>query len=214
MRLTRARMLLATVAALALMVGVGSAIAAGGNGNLKQVAARITDRTAMETAVAKDLGTTTAKLRAAIKASAIAKVDAAVAAKEITADEATTLKDAIADGSLPPMHLATAAGVAKDLGTTEAKLNAAWSDAAKAQAKAHLAQAVTDGKLTQAQADQMTAKIDAATITFGSGPGGPGGPGGHGGHGGPDGPGFGPPPSGSGSSSGSASTVPSSLKAA
>jgi len=208
MRLTRVRMLLATVAALALMVGVGSAIAATGNGNLKQEAARIADRTATGTAVAKSLGTSTAKLRAAIKASAIANVDAALAAKEITADEAATLKDAVADGSLPPMHLATAAGVAKELGTTEAKLNAAWSDAAKAQAKAHLAQAVTDGKLTQAQVDQMTAKIDAATITFGSGPGG------HGGHSGPDGPGFGVPRGGSGSSSGSASIVPLSLRAA
>jgi hypothetical protein len=210
MRLTRVRMLFATVAALALMVGVGSAIAASGDGNLKQEAARITDRTAMETAVAKNLGTTVAKLRAAIKASAIAKVDAVLAAKEITADEAATLKDALAEGSLPTMPLATAAGVAKELGTTEAKLDASWSDAAKAQAKAHLAQAVTDGKLTQAEADQMSARIDAATITFGSGPGGHGG---HGGHGGPDGPGFGPPPSGSGSSSGSASIVPSSLKA-
>jgi hypothetical protein len=214
MRLTRLRMVLATAAALALMVGVGSAIAATGTGNLKQEAARITDRTAMETAVARTLGTTATKLRAAIKASAIAKVDAALAAKELTADEATTLEDAIADGSLPPMHLATAADVAKELGTTEAKLNAAWSDAAKAQAKAHLAQAVADGKLTQAQADQMTAKIDAATITFGSGPGGPGGPGGRGGHGGPGGPGFGPPPGGSSSGSGSASIVPSSLRAA
>jgi hypothetical protein len=217
MRLTRVRIILATVTALALMVGVGGAIAAGGSGGLKQEAARIADRTAMETAVAQNLGTTAAKLRAAIKASALAKVDAALAANEVTADEATTLKDAIADGSLPTMHLATAAGVAKELGTTEAKLNAAWSDAAKAQAKAHLAQAVTDGKLTQAQADQMTAKIDAATITFGSGPGGPGspgGPGGHDGHDGPGGPGFGPPPGGSSSSSGSASIVPSSLKAA
>jgi len=210
MRLTRVRMLFATVAALALMVGAGSAIAASGNGDLKQEAARITDRTAMETAVAKNLGTTTAKLRAAVKASAIARVDAALAAKEITADEAATLKDAVGDGSLPTMHLATSAGVAKELGTTEAKLNAAWSDTAKAQAKAHLAQAVTDGTLTQAQADQMTAKIDAATITFGSGPGGPGG---HGGHGGPGGPGFGPPPSGSGTSSGPSSIVPSSLRA-
>jgi hypothetical protein len=214
MRLTRVRIILATVTALALMVGVGSAIAAGGDGNLKQEAARVTDRAAMEAAVAKNLGTTTAKLRAAIQASAVAKVDAALAAKEITADEAAALKDAVADGSLPTMHLATAAGVAKELATTEAKLNAAWSDAAKAQAKAHLTQAVTDGKLTQAQADQMTARIDAATITFGAGPGAPGGPGGHHGDGGPDGPGFGPRPGGSGSNSGSASIVPSSLKAA
>jgi hypothetical protein len=209
MRFTRARVLLATATALALMVGVGTAFAASGTGGLKQEAARIADRTAMETAVAKNLGTTVAKLRAAIKASATARIDSALAAKEITPDEAANLKDALADGSVPPLHLATAAGVAKELGTTEAKLNAAWSDASKAQAKARVAQGVKDGSLTQAQADQMTARIDAATITFGSGPGG--GPGGHGGHGGP---GFGPPPGGSSSSSGTGSIVPSSLRAA
>jgi len=200
-------MLLATVTALALVVGVGTAVAASGTPNLKQEAARIADRTAMETAVAKNLGTTVAKLRAAVKASALANIDSALAAKDITADEAATLNDAVADGSVPPLHLATGAAVAKRLGTTEAKLDAAWSDAAKAQAKARVAQAVKDGKLTQAQADTMTARIDAATITFGSGPGG------HGGHGGP---GFGPPPGGStsGSSSGTGSIVPSSLKAA
>jgi hypothetical protein len=215
MKRTRFRMTVAAVAALALMVGVGTAFAASGNGSLKREAARIADRASFEAAVAKNLGTTTAKLRAAIKASATARIDAALAVDDITADEAATLKDALADGSFPAERLATAAGVAKELGTTEAKLNAAYSDARKAQAKARVDQAVTDGKITEAYATELKAKIDAATFP-GFGAGGPGGAGHHG-----HGPGFGlgfgfgvPDSSGSGSSGSSgdsSSTRPTSL---
>ena len=102
MRLTKTRMLLATVTALALMVGVGTAFAASGNGpTLKQQAAEITSRTTFDAAVASNLGTTTAKLNAAIKAAATARINAALAAGDITAAEATTLKDALADGDDP-----------------------------------------------------------------------------------------------------------------
>lgn len=197
MRLTKVRMLLATAAALALMVGVGSAIAATGGGGLKQEAARITDRTSFEAAVAKNLDTTPAKLGAAVKAAAIARIDAALAADEITASEATTLKEALADGSCPAMRLATAAGVAKQLDTTEAKLDAAFSSAAKAQATARVDQALKDGKITESAAADMKAKIASATFPgFGAGGPGHGGPGGHGDHDGMGGPGmgFGPPP--------------------
>ena len=144
MRLTKVRMLFASVAALALMVGVGSAIAATGSGgkDLKQAAAQITGRASFEAAVAKNLGTTTAKLEAAVKAAAKANIAAALAADEITAAEAATLNDALADGTVPAMRLATAEGVAKELDTTVAKLNAAFSSAAKAQATARVDQAL------------------------------------------------------------------------
>lgn len=202
MRLTKVRMVFATAAALALMVGVGSAIAATGGGGLKQEAARIADRAGFEAAVAKSLGTTTAKLNAAIKAAATARIDAALAADEITAAEAATLKDALADG-MPAMRLATAAGVAKQLGTTEAKLNAAYSDARKAQAKARVDEALKAGNITEKYATELKAKIDAATFPgFGAGGmGHRGGPGGHGGHGMGMGPGFGLAPPADGASS-------------
>ncbi len=209
MRRTKVRMVVATAAALALMVGVGSAIAANGSGgkDLKQAAAQISGRASFETAVAKNLGTTKAKLNAAVKAAAKANIAAALAADEITADEAETLNDALADESVPAMRLATAEGVAKELDTTVAKLNAAFGSALEAQATARVDQALKDGKITEAQATEMKAKIDAATFP-GFGAGGPGhGPGGHGGHGGP-GMGFGPPPGvvlpAAGSSSGAA----------
>jgi hypothetical protein len=212
------RMLFATVAALALIVGVGSAIAATGSGpTLKQEAAGLTSRATFDAAVAKNLGTTTAKLNAAIKAAATARIDAALAAGEITSDEATTLRDALADGTMPAARLATAAGVAKQLNTTEAKLDAAYGDARKAQALARVDQAVADGKITDTYAATLKTQINAATFPgFGAGPGGPGG---HG-HGGPGGPGgglgfdFGIPPSSSSSSSSSGSSSSSSSTAA
>ena len=179
MRLTKARMLLATVTALALMVGVGTAIAAtGATADLKQEAARISaNARAFDASIAKSLGTTTAKLNAAIKAAATARIDAALAANEITAAEAETLKDALADGTIPAMRLATAAGVAKQLGTTEAKLNAAYSDAQKARPRPGSTQALTAGNITEKYATELKAQIDAATF-----PGfGAGGPGRHGG---------------------------------
>jgi multidrug efflux pump subunit AcrA (membrane-fusion protein) len=213
MRLTKARMMLATVTALALMVGVGTAFAASGNGpTLKQQAAQIAGRTTFDAAVASNLGTTTAKLNAAIKAAATARIDAALAADEITADEATTLKDALADGTIPAIRLATAATVAKQLNTTEAKVNAAYASAQKAQAIARVDTALKAGQITEAYATELKTQINAQTFPgFGAGPGG--GHHGHGGHGGPGmGLGFGPPADSGSSSSGSSSsssTLPS-----
>ena len=209
MRLTKARMLLATVTAFALMVGVGTAIAATGGSDLKQEASRLSAKASADTSIAKSLGTTTAKLNAAIAAAATARIDAALAAKEITAAEAETLKDALADGTLPAMRIATAAGVAERLGTTEAKLNAAYSDAQKAGAKARVDAALAAGNITEKYATELKAPIDAATFPgFGAGgPGRHGGPG-HGGHG----LGFGlepgiAPAAGSSSSAGAASSA-------
>lgn len=56
-------------------------------------------------------------------------------------------------------------------------------------AKEKTAQGVKDGRLTQAQADEISKKIDSGDAPIVPGPHGPGGPGGPGGHGGPGGPG-------------------------
>ena len=207
MRLTKTRMILATTSVLALMVGVGTAFAASGNGpTLKEQAAQIAGRTSFDAAVASNLGTTTAKLNAAIKAAATARINAALAAGEITADEATTLKDALADGTVPAVRLATAATVAKELDTTEAKVNAAYASAQKAQAIARVDAALKAGQITEAYATELKTQINAATF--------PGFGGGHHGHGGPGGPGFGlgfGPPADSGSSSSGSSSSSSTL---
>ena len=198
MRLTKGRILLATATALALMVGVGTAIAATGGGGLKQEAARIIARSSFEASVATNLGTTAAKLEAAVKAAATARIDATLAADEIRAAEAATLMEAMADGSMPAMRLATAGGVAKQLNTSEAKLNAAVSAAQKAHLAARVDEALKAGDINEKRATELKAKIDAATFPgFGAGVmgrhGGRGGPGGHRGPRG-SGMGFGPPP--------------------
>jgi molybdenum cofactor biosynthesis enzyme MoaA len=204
-------MLLATVTALALMVGVGTAFAASGSGpTLKQQAAEITSRTTFDAAVASNLGTTTAKLNAAIKAAATARINAALDAGDLTAAEATTLKDALADATIPAVRLATAATVAKELNTTEAKVNAAYASAQKAQAIARVDAALQAGQITESYANTLKTQINAQTFPgFGAGPGG-----GHHGHGGPGGPGFGlgfGPQADSGSSSSGSSSSSSTL---
>ena len=129
---------------------------------------------------------------AGVRAEAAARIDAALAADEITAAEAETLKDALADGSFPSQRLATAAGVAKQLDTTVAKLDAAYGSAQKAQAKARVDKALAAGNITEKYATELKASIDAATFPgfAAGGMGRHGGPGGHGGFGF----GFGPPP--------------------
>jgi hypothetical protein len=195
-------------ATLALVVGVGAAVAAtNGNGNsdLKRAAQAIAGKSTFEATVAKKLGTTVAKLRAAYVAAANSRIDAALKTGDITAAEAETLKDAVADGHM--VHrLALPADVAKELGTTTAKLTEAYSEARKDELKARVDQAVADGKITKEYAEQLKARIDEADFPAFGGHGF-GGPGGHGHHGRGGGMGFGfdfgLPPSGSSSSSSS-----------
>ncbi len=105
----------------------------------------------------------------------------AVAAKVLGIDEAA-LRTELQSGK-------TIADVAKAKGIDSAKIISAIVDAQKAD----VAQAVADGKLTQAQADQILADAEThATNHVNSsklmGPGGRGGKGGHGGMGGMGGP--------------------------
>lgn len=102
----------------------------------------------------------------------------AVAAKVLGIDEATLLTE-LQSGK-------TIADVAKAKGVDSATIISAIVDAQKAD----VAQAVTDGKLTQAQADQILANAEThaanhVNSTRSMGPGGKGGRGGRGGLGGP-----------------------------
>src|SRR5262245_39723529 len=86
------------------IVATGLAVAAGAAGGA--IAASQSDDPAAERQaflddVAGRLGTTSAKLEAALKAAAIDRVDAALAAGKITKDEADALKDAINAGKVP-----------------------------------------------------------------------------------------------------------------
>jgi hypothetical protein len=222
-RWTRRTLLLVGVAvvATALLVGGGVAVAAqaGSDDELAQMADRIRSKDAFETTVAKELGTTAAKLEAAIVAAANARIDAAEKAGSISAADADLLRETVADEPRAALRIAEGATVAKELGTTEAKLDAAWAKAAKQQALARVDDALADGRITKATADELRSRIEQTTFPgFGErgpgrdhhGMGGGGGLFGHGhGHGGAmpfgygtggDGPAGGAPSSGSSSS--------------
>ena len=176
----------ATVVATAALVGGGVAVAAGtgsSNDDLSALADRIRTRDAFETAVAKELGTTAEALDAAIVSAASARIDAAEKAGTLSAADADVLREAVADGERMAMHVAAAADVAAKLGTTEAKLDAAYAKVRKQEALARVAQALKDERITQKVADELEARIEQATFP-GFGAGGFGHHGGRG-HGGP-----------------------------
>lgn len=204
MRWTRkAIMVLATgLAAVALVIGAGAAIAAGSTGSdsdLTRVAEGLRQKDAFGTAVAKELGTTAATLDAAVAAAAKSRIDAAEKAGSLSAANADLLREAVSSGDRLALHIAQAADVAKALGVTQATLDAAYAKVRKSTALARIDQAEKDERITKKVADELRARVAQATFPgFGDGGLGRGGPG----HGGPGGfghgdmghGGFGPPP--------------------
>ncbi len=181
MKGSRIRLLAASFAALAVAVGASAAIAATGPGkDLSAVAAGITAKGEFESSVAERLGKTSAQVEAAVEAAAAKRIDAALAAGEITAAEAETLRTALADGRLG-MRLAEAADVASELGVTEEQLNDAYSAAHKARAVARVDAAVAANRITAEYGAELKAQIaDADFPGFGApgkGMGRHGGPG-------------------------------------
>lgn len=171
----------AALAAVALLVGAGAAIAASSassDDELSRVAEGLRQKDALSTAVAKELGTTAAKVEAAIATAAKSRIDAAEKAGSLSASDADLLREALADGDRMALRIAQAADVAKALGVTQAKLDDAYAKAHKARALERVAQAEKDELITKKVADEMRARI--ADMTFpGFGAGGFG----HGGHG-------------------------------
>jgi chorismate mutase len=185
------------VAGLAVALGAGAAAAHGGfggghglgsSGGLKAAAGALTAKKAFEADVAKRLGTTVAKLNAAIATAAKAQIDAAVEDDELTAAEADALKEAIDEGTVRLHGAGRASVVAKALGVTTAKLNEAYREARRAQALARVAQALEDGDLDAEEAAELRERIEDADFPGYAG-GKRFGPGGHRGFGGFAGPG-------------------------
>ena len=212
MKSKRALIGFATLAvAAALTVGVATALAGGGLGGKKASATLLAN-------AAKNLGVTTAKLNAAILADANARIDKAVKAGDLDEDQAADLKDDIAASPALAIPLTTATGVARELGTTKAKLDAAFRAARKTAMIAKIDAAVADDRLTADEAKELKADLEENAdelpgykggFGFGGGPGrghhGPGGFGGHGFGGAPDFGGFGGPAFGSSSGSSTSS---------
>jgi hypothetical protein len=161
-----------------LAIGVSSALAHGGRGGPFFGAKSQTD---LITPAAQTLGVSADALKKAILDDANARIDAAVKAERIDADQAADLKDDLAANPQRAMRLTTATGVARALNTTKAKLDDAFRAARKAAMIAKIDQAVKDERITSEQANQMKAQLEDAQLPgynagfgFGRHGGGPG----------------------------------------
>lgn len=168
---SRRALLIGSVVALAAVGAAGGAIAASGTFDPKA------EKQAFLNDAAGRLGVSSAKLEAALKAAAIDRVDAAVAAGQITKDQADAMKAAIDSGRLPlgipfgagrgihGMHghvffggdvldsAATYLGLTDDQLRTQLASGKSLSDVAKAQGKS------VDG-LKQAMTTAFASKLD------------------------------------------------------
>jgi hypothetical protein len=161
MKKNRIRLLVASVAVLVVTVGVSTAMSATGGSDLSQIAAGITAKSDFESSVAESLGKTTTQIEAAVAGAGEKRIDDALAAGQITAAEAETLRGTLGDGRLA-MRIATAADVASELGVTEEQLDEAYSAAHKARAIARVDAAVAANQITDAYAAELKAQIEEA----------------------------------------------------
>jgi hypothetical protein len=174
--------LTALVAGTALLVaGAGSALAAKGSGDRS---AKCQERLAK---FAEKRGMSAAQLEAQVKARMNARIDAALASGKITAAQATKLKERVASAQAckaPALKAHLAKGgmlraASQYLGLTPAQLRqqlpgtslaaiaqkqgktaAGLKSAMLAPAKAKLAKAVENGRITQARADQALERLE------------------------------------------------------
>ena len=148
---------LAVTAVLAL--GATAATAHGGKGRLGSAST-----TRLVNAGAKELDITAAKLKAAIVASAVARIDEAVADDDLDADEAAELKEEAEDNLRAAYSLSRASTVAKELGITTARLNTAFRSARKALIVARIDDALEDGDIDADEAAELKADLEDADL--------------------------------------------------
>jgi len=171
---------LAVAATALLAVGATVASAHGGKGRLGGVST-----TKLVNAGAKQLDVTPAKLKAAIVASAVTRINEAATDEDIDADEAADLKEEAQDNLKTAYSLSRASTVAKELGFTTAQLNTGFRAARKALIVTQIDDALEDGDIDAEEAADLKADLADADLpgykqsrlAFG------GGFGGHHGHG-------------------------------
>jgi hypothetical protein len=156
----RTLILLALSAVAALAVTVPAALAHGGPG--RGLHAGISN--ALLRDAANRLNVTPAKLKESITAAAVQRVEDAKDDGDIDADDAAELKEYAEDNLNVAYHLSTTRGVAAKLGTTAAKLNAAFREARKAQVLARIAEALEDDDITSEEAAELRERVGDATF--------------------------------------------------
>src|SRR5215208_4329754 len=156
--LTKLALTVALASAAIFAAGVGPAAAHGGKrlGNV--------GTTALVNAGAKQLNVTSAKLKAAILASANTRIAEALADEDIDATEAADLKDEAADNLNVAYSLSRASTVAKELGVTTTALNDGFRSARKALLLARIDAALADGEIDATQAADLKSQVNAAKL--------------------------------------------------
>jgi polyhydroxyalkanoate synthesis regulator phasin len=123
-----------------------------------------TSTTKLVNTAAKELGVTSAALKAAIQKSAAAQVDAAVEDGDVESDEASDLKDETADDLDLAYRLSRASTVASNLGITTTKLNDGFRAARKTIILARIDEAVADGDIDADQAADLKSELEDTTL--------------------------------------------------
>jgi len=147
------------VVAFAALAAVGAATASAHGGGGRGYGLRVST-SALVTQSAKELDITRAKLVAAIKDAAVARINAAQAAGDLDADEADEYKDEAQDNLGFAYRVSRTRAVASNLGITVAKLNNGFRAARKTLILAAIAEAVADDRLTAAQAADLKEDLE------------------------------------------------------
>jgi len=119
---------------------------------------------ALVTQAAKQLNVTRAKLKGAIVDAADAYIDSEVASGDVKADDAADLKTRADDDLGFAIKTSKTKTVAANLGITVAALNDGFSAARKALYTAKIDKALANGDITAAQAADLKAELDDATL--------------------------------------------------
>jgi hypothetical protein len=157
----RKLVLLAAVSLVALLaVGAATASACGGGGGKGGGVSA----SALVTQAANQLNVTRAKLKGAIVDAADAYIDSEVASGDVTADDAADLKTRADDDLAFAIKTSKTKTVAANLGITVAALNDGFSAARKALYTAKIDKALANGDITAAEAADLKAELDDATL--------------------------------------------------
>ncbi len=144
-----------------LTLGAATASAHGGGGCKGGGGA---SASALVTAAAKQLNVTRAKLKGAIVDAADAYIDSEVASGDVTAADAEDLKAQVDDNLGYAIKTSKTKTVAANLGITVAALNSGFSAARKALYTAKIDKALANGDITAAEAADLKAELDDATL--------------------------------------------------
>ena len=157
------QVLIAALALVALM-SLGAAVASahgGGRGKGGVGGAKVST---LVTRAATQLNVSRTNLVAAIRASAVARINQAVEDEDISSADAGELREAVADNLSYAYHLSRASTVASNLNITTTALNNGFRAARRAIIAARITEAIEDGDIDVEQATELREQLAEADL--------------------------------------------------